>query len=86
MKSTSKNMLRLLSGLMLVLVMAAGAAIAQQPTPTPRPTPQNFKSKDLSENDVRRILEELKRQEQEIRAKQYKENKNTPESQIEKDW
>ncbi|HCX31870.1 MAG TPA: hypothetical protein DHU55_19190, partial [Blastocatellia bacterium] len=36
MKSNVKNMLRVLSGLMLVLVMAAGAAIAQQPTPTPK--------------------------------------------------
>lgn len=39
MKSDGKNMLRVLSGLMLVLVMAAGAAAivnAQQPTPTPK--------------------------------------------------
>ena len=39
MKSNVKNMLRVLSGLMLVLVMAAGAAAivdAQQPTPTPK--------------------------------------------------
>ena len=36
MKSNVKNMLRILSGLMLVLVMAAGAAFAQQPTPTPK--------------------------------------------------
>ena len=36
MKSNVKNMLRVLSGLMLVMVMAAGAAIAQQPTPTPK--------------------------------------------------
>jgi hypothetical protein len=35
MKSNVKNVLRILSGLMLVLVMAAGAAIAQQATPTP---------------------------------------------------
>jgi len=54
--------------------------------PTPRPKPQAFKSQELNENDVRRILDELKRQEEEIRARQYKENKNVPESQIEKDW
>lgn len=39
MKSNVKNMLRVLSGLMLVLVMVAGAAaiaMAQQPTPTPK--------------------------------------------------
>ncbi len=36
MKSNVRNMLRILSGLMLVLVMAAGAASAQQPTPTPK--------------------------------------------------
>jgi hypothetical protein len=39
MKSNVKNMLRVLSGLMLVLVLAAGAAIAAEPTPTPTPTP-----------------------------------------------
>ena len=44
MKSNVKNMLRVLSGLMLVLVLAAGAAIAQQPTPTPTPTPTPKKS------------------------------------------
>lgn len=36
MKSNVKNILRLLSGLMMVLVMATGVAIAQQPTPTPK--------------------------------------------------
>jgi Ca-activated chloride channel family protein len=56
------------------------------PQPTPRPVPHGFKSESLNENDVQRILEELKRQEQEIRARQYKENKNVPENQIEKDW
>lgn len=54
--------------------------------PTPKPTPQGFKSGNLSESDVQRILEELKRQEQEIRARQYRENKNVPEREIEKDW
>jgi Ca-activated chloride channel family protein len=54
--------------------------------PKPRPTPHGFKSQALNENDVRRILEELKRQEEEIRAKQYKERRDTPEQNIEKDW
>jgi hypothetical protein len=36
MKSNVNNMLRLLSGLMMVLVMATGVAIAQQPTSTPK--------------------------------------------------
>ena len=45
MKSNVKNMLRILSGLMLVLVMAAGAAIAEQPTPTPTPTPKKTDAK-----------------------------------------
>ncbi len=56
-----------------------------QPQPTPRATPKPFKSQALNENDVRRILEELKRQEQEIRAKQDKSKKHQ-ERQIEKDW
>jgi Ca-activated chloride channel family protein len=58
----------------------------KSPQPTPKPTPHGFKSQDLNESDVQRILEELKRQEQEIRARQYKDNKNVPDSQIEKDW
>jgi hypothetical protein len=36
MKSNVKNMLRILSGLILASVVAAGSAIAQQPTPTPK--------------------------------------------------
>jgi Ca-activated chloride channel family protein len=58
----------------------------QGPTPTPRPTPHGFKSQDLNEGDVRRILEELKRQEEQIRAKQYKDNKPKKDQGIEKDW
>jgi hypothetical protein len=45
MKSNVKNMLRVLSGLMLVLVLAAGAAIAAEPTPTPTPTPKKSDAK-----------------------------------------
>jgi hypothetical protein len=43
MKSNVKNMLRVLSGLMVVLVMTAGAVIAQQPTPTPTPKKSDTK-------------------------------------------
>jgi len=57
-----------------------------QTQPTPKPQPHGFKSQALNESDVRRILEELKRQEEAIRAKQYKERRDTPERQIEKDW
>ena len=45
MKSNVKNMLRVLSGLMLVLVLAAVAATAEQPTPTPTPTPKKSDAK-----------------------------------------
>lgn len=48
--------------------------------------PKPFKSQALNESDVRRILEELKRQEQEIRAKQGKQNKKNQDQNIEKDW
>ncbi|MDZ4676390.1 MAG: tetratricopeptide repeat protein [Oligoflexia bacterium] len=56
------------------------------PEPTPRPTPQGFKSQDLNEGEVRQILEELKNQEEKIRAKQYKDNKPRKEQGVEKDW
>lgn len=50
----------------------------------PRPTPRPFKSEELSQQDVRRILEELKRQEEQIRARmQDEQRKDTP---PEKDW
>ncbi len=46
--------------------------------------PKPFKSQDLSEQDVRRILDELKRQEEQIRAKMNdKKSKETPNG---KDW
>jgi Ca-activated chloride channel homolog len=57
----------------------------QPQQPTPKPKPQQFKSQALNENDVQRILEELKRQEEEIRARQYKENRGQEHS-VEKDW
>ncbi|MBK9295112.1 MAG: hypothetical protein IPM57_11865 [Oligoflexia bacterium] len=48
--------------------------------------PQPFKSKDLNESDVRRILEELKRQENEIRAKSQKNKPSKEEPASGKDW
>lgn len=52
----------------------------QKPKPSPRP----FKSEDLSQQDVNRILEELKRQEDSIREKMNKEgSKDAPKD---KDW
>jgi len=53
--------------------------------PEPKPKPQPFKSQDLTESDVRRIMEELKRQEQSTRAKQY-DNKQTKQEKPAKDW
>jgi Ca-activated chloride channel family protein len=50
----------------------------------PRSTPKPFKSEELSQQDVKRILEELKRQEAQIRAKmQNEQRKDAP---PEKDW
>jgi tetratricopeptide (TPR) repeat protein len=58
----------------------------QQPQtgPTPKPTPRPFKSEQLSQQDVGRILEELKRQEDQIREKMQREGgKDAPRD---KDW
>lgn len=57
----------------------------QPPTgPTPKPTPRPFKSEQLSQQDVGRILEELKRQEDQIREKMQREGgKDAPRD---KDW
>jgi len=50
----------------------------------PRPTPRPFKSEELSSQDVKRILEELKRQEEQIRARiQNEQRKDAP---PDKDW
>ncbi len=57
-----------------------------QSQPEPKSQPKPFQSQALNENDVRRILEELKRQEEQIRAKQNVDNRKTPEKQIDKDW
>lgn len=52
----------------------------QKPKPSPRP----FKSEELTQQDVGRILEELKRQEDQIRAKMQREGaKDAPRD---KDW
>ena len=48
-----------------------------------REQPRTFQSRELSEDDVRKILEEIKNQEQKIRAK---EQKNAKERSRAKDW
>jgi tetratricopeptide (TPR) repeat protein len=56
----------------------------QEPKDQPKPKPKEFDGKELTENDVKKILEELKNQEQQIRAKEYdKEPKSKPKD---KDW
>ncbi|MDX9730138.1 MAG: VWA domain-containing protein [Bdellovibrionales bacterium] len=56
----------------------------KQKGPPPKPTPQPFKSEQLSPQDVGRILEELKRQEDQIRERMQREGaKDSPR---EKDW
>lgn len=55
-----------------------------QQGPTPKPSPRPFKSEEISPQDVGRILEELKRQEEQIRAKMQGEGaKDVPNA---KDW
>lgn len=49
-----------------------------------KPQPQKFESKDLSQQDVQKILEELKNQEQQIRAEYNK--KNQREVPRDKNW
>ncbi len=51
---------------------------------TNKPQPNQFKSKEMSKGDVKKILEELKKQEQKIRAKH--ERKGKREADREKDW
>ena len=56
----------------------------QSKEPPPKPSPRPFKSEELSQQDVGRILEELKRQEDQIRAKMQREGaKDAP---LDKDW
>jgi tetratricopeptide (TPR) repeat protein len=50
----------------------------------PKPKPRPFKSEELGQQDVKRILEELKRQEEQIRARmQNEQSKDAPPA---KDW
>lgn len=53
-------------------------------SPQKKPAPKPFKSQDLNEQDVRKILDELKRQEEQIRAKMN--NQKSKESPVDKDW
>jgi Ca-activated chloride channel family protein len=53
--------------------------------PDQRQQPRKFKSEEMTEQDVRRILDELKRQEEKIRAKEYNKNPQKERSN-EKDW
>jgi tetratricopeptide (TPR) repeat protein len=55
----------------------------QQPKEPP-PQPKPFKSDDLSQSDVRKILDEIKNQEQKIRRKEY--DKKAKEAPGGKDW
>ena len=47
---------------------------------------QEFKSQELSKSDVRKFLEEIKAQEQKIRAKELKKSNKGGERQRDKDW
>ncbi len=56
----------------------------QEPQQQQKPQPKEFEGQDLTESDVRKILEELKNQEQQIRAKEYEKGpKSAPKD---KDW
>ncbi|MBX9766029.1 MAG: hypothetical protein K2X47_02050, partial [Bdellovibrionales bacterium] len=50
-----------------------------------RKMPKPFKSEDLSKQDMERILEELKRQENQIRGRMHQDQKSE-EKPVEKDW
>lgn len=52
----------------------------------PKPPEKKFNSKELTEDDVRKILGELKSQEQKVRAEFDKENKRSQERPNDKDW
>ncbi len=56
----------------------------QNPQQEQKQKPKEFQSKELTKDDVRKILEELKNQEQSIRAQDY--DKNPKESPNDKDW
>lgn len=50
----------------------------------PKKQPNQFQSKDLNKEDVRKILDEIQNQEQSIRAKEY--DKGAKERKNDKDW
>ena len=52
--------------------------------PKPKPQPKPFESKELTPQDVKKILDEIKNQEQAIRAQEYEHN--TKEAPRGKDW
>jgi tetratricopeptide (TPR) repeat protein len=56
----------------------------EKPQEPQQDKPQEFKSKQLSKEDVRRILDELGRQEEKIRNEVI--NENQEETPVEKDW
>lgn len=52
--------------------------------PKPKPTPKPFQSKELSEQDAKKMLDEIKRQEESVRAKMNE--KKQKERPLDKDW
>lgn len=52
--------------------------------PQPKPSPKPFKSEELTERDVKNILEELKRQEQQIRGRMN--DRKSKDQDPDKDW
>lgn len=56
----------------------------ESPPQKEKPKPKKFQSENLSKDDVRKILEEIKNQEQKIRAKEY--DKGRKEAPKNKDW
>ncbi|MCB0422824.1 MAG: hypothetical protein KDD61_17620 [Bdellovibrionales bacterium] len=59
---------------------------SQRNNPSNQQKKQKFKSKELSPSDVRKFLEEIKAQEQKIRAKELEQGKKGMERENEKDW
>ncbi|MDZ4661842.1 MAG: hypothetical protein SGJ18_09525 [Pseudomonadota bacterium] len=55
-------------------------------TNEPKEKPKPFDSKEMTEEDVKRVLQELKNQEQSIRARQEKQDKQQREAPLDKDW
>jgi tetratricopeptide (TPR) repeat protein len=57
---------------------------AKPDQPKPKPKPKPFQSKELTPQDVKKILDEIKNQEQGIREKEY--DNNSREAPRDKDW